>query len=45
MKLNIVVPVFNEEECLFEFYRRTRIVADPLLFATEWVFINDGGTE
>ena len=45
MKISIVTPIFNEEECLLEFYRRTRTVVDSLQFTTEWVFINDGSTD
>jgi len=45
MKISIVAPIFNEEECLQEFYRRTRAVADPLPCTAEWVFVNDGSTD
>jgi dolichol-phosphate mannosyltransferase len=45
MRISIVAPVFNEEECLLEFYRRTRTVADSLPGTVEWVFVNDGSTD
>lgn len=45
MKISIVAPIFNEEECLQEFYRRTRNVADSLPCTAEWVFVNDGSTD
>ena len=45
MKISIVAPVFNEEECLLEFYRRTRAISDSLQLTVEWIFINDGSTD
>lgn len=45
MKISIVAPVYNEEDCLSEFYRRTRTVADALKEETEWIFVNDGSTD
>ncbi len=45
MKISIVAPVYNEEDCLAEFYRRTRVVADTLNDPVEWVFVNDGSSD
>lgn len=45
MQISIVAPVFNEEECLGEFYRRSRSVVDALKFEAEWIFVNDGSTD
>ncbi len=45
MRISIVAPVYNEEDCLEEFYRRTRAVADALKEEVEWVFVDDGSTD
>ena len=37
MKISVVAPVYNEEGCLSEFYRRTRAVIDPLKIDAEWI--------
>lgn len=42
MKLSIVAPVYNEQECLPEFYRRTRKVLVSIDLEVEWIFVNDG---
>ena len=42
-KIAYVVPCYNEEDCLCEFYRRVSVVADrhaDLQFS--FVFVNDG---
>ncbi len=43
--LSIVVPAFNEEEVLPEFYRRITDMADGIDTAVELIFINDGSTD
>lgn len=45
MKISVVAPVYNEEGCLSEFYRRTRAVMDPLKIDVEWIFVNDGSSD
>ena len=41
-KLSIVVPVFNEQENIHEFYRRVTEVMAPLSYDYELLFIDDG---
>lgn len=43
--LSIVVPVYNEEENVAEFYQRTMRVLDGLPFRSEIVYVNDGSTD
>jgi polyisoprenyl-phosphate glycosyltransferase len=45
MYITIVTPVFNEEECIREFYDTTRKVIDSLNIKTEWLFVDDGSTD
>lgn len=44
-RYSIVAPVFNEEETLPEFYRRTRAVMDALDGACELVLVFDGSRD
>jgi glycosyltransferase involved in cell wall biosynthesis len=40
--LSIVIPVFNEEECVSELYARlARVIRDP----AEFIFVDDGSTD
>lgn len=43
--LSIVVPVFNEQEVLPEFHRRTCAVMDGLPMDCEIIYVNDGSTD
>ncbi|HEX23252.1 MAG TPA: glycosyltransferase [Chromatiales bacterium] len=43
--LSIIVPVFNEQEVLREFYRRLSQVLDGIDATMEIVFVNDGSTD
>ena len=43
--LSIIVPVFNEESSLPEFFERLMPVLDGLGQASEIVFVNDGSTD
>ncbi len=43
--LSIVVPIFNEEEVLFELYERLTNVAKEITSSYEIIFINDGSTD
>jgi dolichol-phosphate mannosyltransferase len=45
MKISIVAPVYNEEDCLSEFYRRTQITVNTFKNEAEWIFVNDGSTD
>lgn len=40
-----MVPVFNEEDVLGEFYKRTSETLDAIPFETEIIFVNDGSTD
>ena len=42
---SIVVPVFNEEEVLNEFYKRLTIAMDKLKEKYEIIFVNDGSID
>ena len=44
-KLSIVVPVFNEQENIHEFYRRVTEVMAPLSYDYELLFIDDGSRD
>ena len=43
--LSVVVPVYNEEKVLFEFYERTRQVLENMECNFEIIFVNDGSTD
>lgn len=43
--LSVVVPVFNEQEVLPEFHRRTCAVLDRLAMHSEIIYVNDGSTD
>ena len=45
MLLSVIVPVFNEEDVLDAFYKRTSTVFDMIPFETEFLFVNDGSTD
>lgn len=40
--LSIIVPCYNEEEVIPEFYKRTKKVLEKLTISSEIIFINDG---
>lgn len=43
--ISIVVPVYNEDEILREFHRRTTAVLDSLPMDSEIVYVNDGSRD
>lgn len=43
--LSIVVPVFNEEDVINEFFTVIQEVRDQLSFTTELIFVNDGSSD
>lgn len=43
--LSVVVPAYNEQEVLPEFYRRICVVFDGLDMKCEVIFVNDGSTD
>lgn len=44
-KISIVVPVYNEEDNLQEFYKRVVAVMEPLPYDFKLVFVNDGSSD
>mgnify|MGYP005904988179 CR=1 FL=1 len=44
-KVSFVVPVFNEQENMYEFYRRLTEVMAPLSYEYNLLFIDDGSTD
>ena len=45
MKLSLVVPCFNEEEVIFDFYKEVRAVFEGNIDDYEFVFVNDGSRD
>lgn len=45
MKLSIVVPIYNEEESIRDFYQELKRVLDNLSLEYEIIAINDGSTD
>lgn len=43
--LSVIVPCFNEEEVIFETYKRIRSVLSKLELSSEIIFINDGSSD
>lgn len=43
--LSIVAPVYNEEDCIEEFYQSVRNVMDGMSFESELIFVNDGSSD
>lgn len=43
--LSVVIPIFNEEQCLKEMYRRVSEVLKALGKTYELIFVNDGSTD
>ncbi len=43
--ISVVVPSYNEQEVLPEFFRRLVAVLDGLNYSSEIVFVNDGSTD
>jgi dolichol-phosphate mannosyltransferase len=45
VELSVVVPVYNEEDCLPEFHRRTLSVLDRLGLCAEIIYVDDGSAD
>ncbi len=45
MKLSLVVPCYNEEEVVYEFYKETKRVFKGKIEEYEFVFVNDGSKD
>ncbi len=43
--LDIIVPIFNEEECFKEFLSRTRAALQKVSYDFNFIFVNDGSTD
>lgn len=43
--LSIVIPVYNEESVIQEFYRRLKRVVQPITPNRQYVFVNDGSSD
>ncbi len=43
MKLNVIIPLYNEEECIIDFYNETSNVLKDIDY--KLLFINDGSTD
>jgi dolichol-phosphate mannosyltransferase len=43
--ISLVVPVFNEQEVLYELYNRIRNVLNSINLSFEIIFVNDGSTD
>jgi polyisoprenyl-phosphate glycosyltransferase len=44
-KFSVIAPVFNEHECLPEFYKRVKAVMDSTKSSWEMMLIDDGSTD
>lgn len=45
MLLTVIVPVYNEEVIIEEFYQRMRAVADDIPYDMDLLFVNDGSMD
>lgn len=45
MKLSLVVPCYNEEDVIFDFYKEVRTVFENKIDDYEFVFVNDGSRD
>lgn len=44
-KVDLVIPVYNEEEAIATFHRRLRAVIDPLPYSFTILYVNDGSKD
>lgn len=44
-KVDLVIPVYNEEEAIAAFHRRLRAVIDPLPYSFTLLYVNDGSKD
>jgi polyisoprenyl-phosphate glycosyltransferase len=44
-RISIVIPAYNEAECLGKLHDELRAVCDPLPNTFEFIFVNDGSTD
>ena len=45
MKLSLVVPCYNEEDVIYEFYKETKRVFAEKVESFEFIFVNDGSKD
>jgi dolichol-phosphate mannosyltransferase len=43
--VDIVIPIYNEQDCLLSFHARLRAVVDTLPYAFSFLYVNDGSTD
>lgn len=43
--LTILIPVYNEENCIFPLYKRLATVAEKITPSVEFLFVNDGSAD
>ena len=45
MKLSLIIPCYNEEECVEKFFEAAKAVFEPQSYQTEYIFVNDGSSD
>ena len=45
MKLSLIIPCYNEEECVESFFEAAKAVFDEKKYKTEYIFVNDGSED
>ena len=45
MKLSLIIPCFNEEDCVEAFFEAANNVFSTQTYQTEYIFVNDGSSD
>lgn len=45
MRLSLIIPCYNEEECVENFFAAAKKVFDAQSYKTEYIFVNDGSDD
>ena len=45
MKLSLIIPCFNEEDCVESFFEAAKNVFEAQKYKTEYIFVNDGSSD
>ena len=45
MKLSLIIPCYNEEDCIEAFFEAAKKVFDEQKYQTEYIFVNDGSED
>ena len=45
MKLSLIIPCYNEEDCIEAFFEAAKKVFDAQKYKTEYIFVNDGSED